>query len=86
MKIPTNTIFLLFLALSAWGNDGVYLTRGGVIYPVNESNISLDREVLCFTVKDKACSVDILFEFNNPDKTDRKLLIGFQAPMAYGDV
>ena len=86
MKIPTNTIFLLFLALSAWGNDGVYLTRGGVIYPVNESNISLDREVLSFTVKDKTCRVDILFEFNNPDNTDRKLLIGFQAPMAYGDV
>src|SRR5690606_17052080 len=38
------------------------------------------------TVKDKVCRVDIMFEFNNPENIERKLLIGFQAPMATGDI
>lgn len=74
------------MTISVYGNDGVYLTRGGVIYPIKESKISLDREVLSFSVKDKICRVDILFEFNNPENVERKLMIGFQAPTAAGDV
>ena len=74
------------MAISVYGNDGVYFTRGGVIYPIEESTVSLDREIISFSVKDKMCQVDILFEFNNPDNSERKLLIGFQAPTATGDV
>lgn len=86
MKTAITIILTLILTISVYGNDGVYLTRGGVIYPTRESNISLDREILSFSVQDKVCRVDILFEFNNPENVDRKLLIGFQAPTAVGDV
>ena len=86
MKTAIITILTLILTISVYGNDGVYLTRGGVIYPTKESKISLDREVLSFSVQDNICRVDILFEFNNPENVERKLMIGFQAPTAVGDV
>ena len=77
---------MLISSFSSFGNDGVYLTRGGVIYPTQETKISLDKEILSFTVKDKIAYVKIQFEFNNPENTERKLLVGFQAPTAAGDV
>jgi hypothetical protein len=86
MKTAITTILILILTFSVYGNDGVYLTRGGIIYPTKESKISLDREVLSFRVQDKVCRVDILFEFNNPENVERKLMVGFQAPTAVGDV
>ena len=86
MKTTITTILTLILTISVYGNDGVYLTRGGIIYPTTESKISLDREILSFSVQDKVCRVDILFEFYNPENIDRKLLVGFQAPTAAGDV
>lgn len=86
MKTTITTILALILTISVYGNDGVYLTRGGVIYPTKESKISLEREILSFSVQDKVCHVDILFEFNNPENVERKLMIGFQSPTAVGDV
>ena len=86
MKKLISTLSILLFTMPLFGNDGAYLTRGGVIYPTKESKISLDKEVLSFSVQDKICYVDILFEFNNPENIDRKLLIGFQAPGATGDV
>lgn len=86
MKTAITTILTFILTISVYGNDGVYLTRGGIIYPTKESKISLDREILSFSVQDKICRVDILFEFNNPENVERKLMIGFQAPTAVGDV
>jgi hypothetical protein len=88
MKTTLSTILILILTLTftAFGNDGVYLTRGSVIYPTQETKISLDKEILSFSVKDRVAYVDIQFLFNNPENTDRKLLIGFQAPTAAGDV
>lgn len=86
MKLPISIAFIFAFTIHAFCNDGVYLTRGSVIYPINETRVSLDKEVLSFTVREKICRVDIYFEFNNPDLVERNLLIGFQAPMAYGDV
>jgi hypothetical protein len=86
MKTTISILLILFLTFSVYGNDGVYLTRGGVFYPTKETNISLDKEILSFTIKDGIAFVTIQFEFNNPENTERKLLIGFQAPSARGDV
>ena len=86
MKTTLSTILILILTFSAFGNDGVYLTRGSVIYPTQETKISLDKEILSFTVRDRLAYVDIQFHFNNPENIERKLLIGFQAPTATGDV
>lgn len=86
MKTSLMTLLLTFLTFSAFANDGIYLTRGGVIYPTKETKISLDKEILSFTVRNKIAKTDILFEFNNLENKERKLLVGFQAPTATGDV
>jgi hypothetical protein len=86
LKTAITTILILLFEIFSYGNDGSYLTHGSVIYPIKENKISLDKEILSFSVRDKICQVDILFEFNNPDNIDRKVLMGFQAPTAVGDV
>ncbi len=80
------TALVILLTSPIFGNDGIYLNRGGLFYPVNETKITLEKESLSFTVRDKVAQVDILFEFNNPENEERKLLVGFQAPTATGDV
>jgi hypothetical protein len=85
-KRALTTVLTLLLTLPVFANDGTYLTRGGNIYPTKESTISIDREILSFSVQNSICRVDILFEFNNPDNVERKLLVGFQAPFGQGDV
>src|SRR5262245_29230128 len=75
-------VLTFFRLLPASANDGRYLMRGGVIYPVQETKISIEKEVLSFTCRDKICSVDVQLQFYNPENTERKLLIGFQA---FGD-
>lgn len=86
MKTIIATILLTILTFSIFGNDGVYLTHGGVIYPTKETKISLNKEILSFKVLDKVAYVDIQFEFNNLENVERKLLVGFQAPTSAGDV
>ncbi len=86
MRNILSTLFILTLAFCAFGNDGVYLTKGSVIYPTQETKITLDKEILSFKIIDRIAYVNIQFQFNNPENTDRKLLIGFQAPTATGDV
>lgn len=86
MKKIITIILIIIWTFSVFGNDGVYLTRGGVIYPTKETKISLEKEILSFTIRDKIAYVEIQFEFYNPENVERKLLIGFQAPTAAGDV
>ena len=85
MKKILSTILTLILTFSAFGNDGVYLTKGSVIYPTQETKITLDKEILSFIVRDGVAYVNIQFQFYNPENTDRKLLIGNQATTAAGD-
>jgi hypothetical protein len=77
-------ICLCLLQVAA--NDGVYLSSGGMIYPTKETKISIEKEMLSFTVRDAVCDVNIYFEFNNPESTNRTLLVGFQAPTPQGDI
>ncbi len=82
--ISTFLFFLSVLNLSA--NDGAYYIGGGTIFPMKESKIVMDKEILSFKVIHSECYVTVHFEFFNPEATNRKLLVGFQAPQAYGDV
>jgi len=86
MKTTLTAVLLTILTFSVFGNDGVYLNRGSIIYSTTETRISLDKESLSFTIRDRIAQVDIQFEFNNPENKERKLLIGFQAPTTTGDV
>lgn len=86
MKKSILGIYFLTLSILSFANDGSYYSGGGVIYPVKESNISMEKEILSFRVTDKQCYVTVHFEFLNPGKESKKLLVGFQAPQAAGDV
>lgn len=66
MKKILSTIVLLISTFSAFGNDGVYLSYGSVIYPTQETKISLEKEILSFSVKDRVAYVSIQFQFHNP--------------------
>lgn len=77
--------FLLFSGVLS-ANDGAYFSGGGAIYPIKESSISMEKEILSFQVIDRQCYVTIHFEFLNPGNETKKLLVGFQAPQAVGDV
>ncbi len=37
---------------------------------MKEARISMDREVLSFTLRDEICEIAVLFEFNNPDSAN----------------
>jgi len=84
MRKVATTIAILFYTMLVFGDDGTYLTKGGLIYPTKETKISMDKEILSFTCANNKAQVDIYFEFNNPESVDRKLLLGFQAPAARG--
>ena len=79
-------ILCIIFSIPIYPNDGAYLSHGGVIFPINENNISMDKEILSFKIKDKICYVNVQFTFNNPDKETKKILVGFQAPGATGDL
>lgn len=76
-----STILASFIAFSIWGQD--ITSYGSTIYPTEKTNISIDKEVLSFHVRDEIAYVDILFELNNPEATEQKLLIEFKTPAQF---
>ncbi len=80
------TVIMLIVCITVKANDGSYRSVGGVIYPVNETKISIEKENLSFKVINRICQVNICFEFNNPEQTERKVLVGFQAPYPSGEL
>lgn len=85
IRLKMTALFIV-ICLSLKANDGTYLSRGSLIYPISETKISLEKEILSFTCIERVSQVNIYFEFNNPEKTERKILIGFQAPYPGGDL
>jgi hypothetical protein len=80
------TAIIIVVCITIKANDGAYLSRGSVIYPIYETKISLEKEILSFKVVDRVSQVNIYFEFFNPEHTERKVLVGFQAPYPSGDL
>jgi hypothetical protein len=87
MKKITPLILLNFiLALAAFANDGVFYASGNTLVPLQETKISLKKEVLKFYIHDYSwMRVEVDFEFYNPGAA-RKLTVGFVAPPGDGDI
>lgn len=81
-----KTALAVIFCTTVLANDGAYRSVGSVFYPINETTISLDEEVLSFTVVNKVANVNIYCEFYNPEQTERKIIVGFQAPYPTGDL
>jgi len=76
-------LVLLYSLLHA--NDGVYYTSGNQLIPIQETEISVIKEVL--TIKRTAedwLDVYVDYTFFNPGE-EKSLLVGFEAAMPFGD-
>lgn len=82
MKRILSFLFTLS-CLMAWANDGIYYTSGSFLIPVQETDISVSKEVLTITIgKGGYAEVDVQYEFNNP-KAAKTVLMAFEADAPY---
>ena len=65
-------------------NDGAYLSAGSVFYPIQETDISIEKEILTFKCRDRKVKVNVYFEFLNTDTVAKTMKVGFQVPVASG--
>lgn len=86
MKRTTlKSLILVFAAICAFpcsgmANDGLFYTSGNQLVPLNESQISVSKEVLtiCLNANGTA-TVDVQYDFLNPEKEERCVTVGFVA-------
>ena len=84
-----NMKFLLLILLFAFpifANDGVFYAQGDTLFPLQETQVYLKKEILKFYIVDhNFAKVDVYFEFYNPANT-KTVTVGFVTPPADGDV
>lgn len=84
-------LFIIAFALLAccsqlWANDATYYTSGNQLVPLQETDISVRKEVLTISILNNGfAQVDVYYEFWNPGKQVRQLLMGFEADPPYND-
>lgn len=84
--ILLTIILPLVCGIAVYANDSAYFTSGSQLVPLDETNISIKKEVLTISICDDSyASVDVYYEFYNPDST-RTILMGFEADSPGGAV
>lgn len=79
-------LFLFFTSNSVSANDGAFFAKGNQLIPINETRISVKKEILTLKkVRDQFVEVTVYYEFFNPD-SERQILVGFEAFSPQGDV
>lgn len=69
--------------LTASANDGVYFTSGNFLVPTQETDISVDREILTITIgNDGFARVDVYYEFMNHGAS-KTVTMAFEANAPY---
>ena len=79
-------IALAFLGMSAVlgnANDTSLMAVGNQLVPIQETDISVKKEVLTLRREGAFISVDVYYEFYNPRDTAKTLLMGFEASAPY---
>ncbi len=85
-KLFLCTILFFLASATVLANDGAFYVSGNTLIPLQETQISLRKEVLKFYVRDfKWMDVTVDFEFYNPGR-EKEILVGFVTPPADGDV
>ncbi len=76
-------LFAIMAICSAKANDGVYFTSGNFLVPMQETDISVAKEVLTITIgKDSMARVDVYYEFMNHGEP-KTVTMGFEADAPY---
>lgn len=87
-KVLTYLIpFLIFASycLTSYANDGAYYVSGNQLIPVEETDISIKKEILTIKRKNKQqVEVSVSYEFYNPGNT-KSIVVGFEASAPGGD-
>ena len=81
---------LLFIAclipLLLSGNDGAFYANGNLLIPIQETDISVQKEILTIKRKNKEqVEISVYYEFFNPGK-EKNIIVGFEAESPSGDV
>lgn len=80
------TIILIFISYSSFANDGAFFAKGNQLIPINETQISVKKEILTLKkVRNQFIEVTVYYEFFNPNN-DKKITVGFEAFSPSGDV
>lgn len=81
---------LLFLfGFNCFANDGAYYASGNQLIPINETDVTVTKEVLTLVRKvvdgETYVYVTVDYTFFNSGK-NKTILVGFEAPSPFGDV
>ena len=85
-----NRMLAVFLAMwaglfAAYANDGVYFVSGSHLEPLQETDISVKKEVLTITISDGSFAfVEVEYEFMNNGQP-KDVTMGFEAKAPYND-
>lgn len=84
MKLVIILILSQFSFL-AYSNDGAYKGSGNHFIPINETDISIRKEILTIRLSRGNAEVDVYYEMYNPGN-EKTVIVGFEAPSPSGDV
>lgn len=79
------SIILFFHSLFLLANDGAYYASGNQLIPIEETDVSVKKEVLNIVKKGDYIYVNVDYTFYNHGK-EKRILVGFEAPSPSGDV
>lgn len=86
MKRILFSLFTMIVTIAAIANDGVYFTSGNQLIPLQETDISVKKEILTISLMDdQLANVDVYYEFYNSSNTEKTVLMGFEADPSYND-
>ena len=80
-------IFLVCMAVTgSEANDSSYSAIGNQLVPLRETSIRVTKEILSIDLRDDGRAyIDVYYEFTNPEKTAKTVLMGFEADPPYPD-
>ncbi|WP_205966472.1 hypothetical protein, partial [Parapedobacter sp. SGR-10] len=79
-------ILFISTTCSAFANDGAYFALGNQLIPIQETDISVQKEILHLKkINNQFIEVSVYYEFFNP-KEAKELIVGFEAISPEGDV
>ncbi|WP_298146595.1 YARHG domain-containing protein [Flavobacterium sp.] len=85
MTKAATSILLFFTTFFSFANDGAYFGSGNHLVPINESSISVKKEILTLKKRNNLqMEVTVYYEFYNPGQ-GKNLKVGFEAFAPQGD-
>lgn len=82
-RIVLFGLLMTVMSLLAKANDSSFSASGNQLVPATETEISVKKEILSLKLVGNKMKVDVYYEFYNPTKSSKNLIVGFEAPSPY---